>query len=222
MIKKKGLCFFMSVMMAATLVSCGGSDSYTPKPQGYMRIDLPEHKYWLVDTLPLADTLIWQGDTMVAISHEKPFHTFPIIFEANQCAEVGEKGAPKGVTWIDITYPQWDGIIFLTYKKINSLSDLAAEVDTSYQLLSKHFGFSSGVDERQYVNNTDHVYATTYRLQGQNVASTFQFWATDSVSRFLRGSLYIDCVPNNDSLAPVLEYLQEDMVHLVETLKWRK
>ena len=35
MIKKKDLFFFMSVMMAATLVSCGGSDSYTPKPQVY-------------------------------------------------------------------------------------------------------------------------------------------------------------------------------------------
>ena len=82
--------------------------------------------------------------------------------------------------------------------------------------------FSSGVDERQFVNVDEHVYATTYRISGQNVASTFQFWATDSVSNFLRGSLYIDCVPNNDSLAPVLEYLQQDVVHLIETLKWRK
>ncbi len=220
--KKKRIVVSTMIVLSLMIVSCGGGDNYTPKPKGYMRIDLPEHKYWLVDTMPIPDTLIWQGDTMVAISHEKPFHTFPIIFEANQCAEVGEKDAPKGVTWIDVTYPQWNGVIFLTYKKINGLSDLAAEVDTSYQLLSKHFGFSSGVDERQFVNNTDRVYATTYRLQGQNVASTFQFWATDSVSRFLRGSLYINCVPNNDSLAPVLEYLQEDIAHLVETLKWRE
>lgn len=220
--KKKRIVVSTMIVLSLMIVSCGGGDNYTPKPKGYMRIDLPEHKYWLVDTLPIPDTLIWQCDTMVAISHEKPFHTFPIIFEANQCAEVGEKDAPKGVTWIDVTYPQWNGVIFLTYKKINGLSDLAAEVDTSYQLLSKHFGFSSGVDERQFVNNTDRVYATTYRLQGQNVASTFQFWATDSVSRFLRGSLYINCVPNNDSLAPVLEYLQEDIAHLVETLKWRE
>lgn len=220
--KKKRIVVSTMIVLSLMIVSCGGGDNYTPKPKGYMRIDLPEHKYWLVDSLPLPDTLIWQGDTMVAISHEKPFHTFPIIFEANQCAEVGEKDAPKGVTWIDVTYPQWNGVIFLTYKKINGLSDLAAEVDTSYQLLSKHFGFSSGVDERQFVNNTDRVYATTYRLQGQNVASTFQFWATDSVSRFLRGSLYINCVPNNDSLAPVLEYLQKDIAHLVETLKWRE
>lgn len=210
----------MLLLPLLLLVSCGGND-YTPKPKGYMRIDLPEHSYWLVDTLPLADTLYWGGDTLIAISKDKPFHTFPIIFEANQSAEVSEKDAPAGVTWIDIMYPKWNGVIFLTYKHLRKPADLAAEVDTSYQLLSKHFAFSSGVDERQFVNEKEHVYATTYRVSGQNVASTFQFWATDSVSRFLRGSLYIDCVPNNDSLAPVLEYMQQDLVHLVETLKWR-
>ncbi len=219
--KLRSYCFLSVVFTAVLLASCGGGDVYTPKPKGYMHIDMPEHKYWLVDTLPLSDTLIWEGDTMVAISHDKPFHTFPIVFEANQCAEVGEKDAPKGVTWIDITYPQWNGIIFLTYKPLRRPSDLAAEVDTSYQLLSKHFGFSSGVDERVFVNPESKVYATTYRLQGQNVASTYQFWATDSVRHFLRGSLYIDCVPNNDSLAPVLEYLQADIDHLLETLRWR-
>ena len=221
--EKRHIIHFALLLLTATLfAACGGGDSYTPKPKGYMRIDMPEHKYWLVDTLPLSDTLFWEGDTMVAISHDKPFNTFPIVFEANQCAEVGEKDAPKGVTWIDITYPQWNGIIFLTYKPLRRPSDLAAEVDTSYQLLSKHFDFSSGVDERQFVNEADRVYATTYRLSGQNVASTFQFWATDSVRHFLRGSLYIDCVPNNDSLAPVLEYLQQDLIHLVETMKWRQ
>ena len=98
---------------------------------------------------------------------------------------------------------------------------LAGQIDTSTQLLTKHYSFSSGIDERLFVNEEERVYATSYLLKGQNVASTYQFWATDSVNHFLRGSLYIDCVPNNDSLAPVLEYLQQDMDHLIETLKWK-
>ncbi len=221
MIRQRNI-FFIIPLLVLVLASCGGKGGCTPKPKGYMRIDLPEHKYWLVDTLPLSDTLLWAGDTLVAVSHDKPLHTFPISFEANQCVELGEKDAPAGVTWIDIKYPQQNGIIFLTYKHLRNPADLAGEVDTSYRLLSQHFGFASGVDERQFVNEDEHVYATTYRISGQNVASTFQFWATDSVSNFLRGSLYIDCVPNNDSLAPVLEYLQQDVVHLIETLKWKK
>ena len=65
------------------------------------------------------------------------------------------------------------------------------------------------------------VYGTTYRLRGSRVASTYQFWVTDSVNHFLRGALYLNKVPNNDSLAPVLEYIQADMDHLIETLRWR-
>ncbi len=192
------------IPLLVLVVSCGSGDSYTPKPSGYMRIDLPEHKYSLIDTF-----------------QDKSCELYPVRFEASQYAEVSEKGAPHGQRWIDLKYREWDGVIFLTYKRLSKSSDLAAEVDTSYQLLSKHFRFASGVDEQQYVDETNRVYATTYSLQGQNVASTYQFWATDSVHNFLRGALYIDCVPNNDSLAPVLEYLQQDIVHLIETLKWR-
>ena len=94
-------------------------------------------------------------------------------------------------------------------------------MDTSYKFLETHFNYSSGIDEQQFVDPTHRIYGTTYRLKGQNVASTYQFWVTDSTRHFLRGSLYIDCTPNNDSLAPVLTYIQEDMNHLIESIRWR-
>ncbi|MBQ6956469.1 MAG: hypothetical protein IJP80_07640 [Bacteroidales bacterium] len=181
------------------VVSCVGSgNGYTPKPQGYMRIELPAKSYEMYDTAAV-----------------------PFRFERAAEAEADLKRDGRRLKWVDLRYPALNGVIFLSYIPLNKPGDLAGEVDTSYLLLSKHFGFSSGVDERQFVNEDAHVYATTYRLQGQNVASTYQFWATDSVRHFLRGSLYIDCVPNNDSLAPVLEYLQADMEHLIETLEWK-
>lgn len=187
--------FFVAVAMM--VVSCGGGD-YTPKPKGYQRIDFPEKTYDMYDTAAL-----------------------PFTFERARNAVVELKRNENRLKWVDIKYPEYNGVMFVTYIPLRKSNDLAGQVDTSYQLLSKHFGFSSGVDERLFVNDADKVYGTTWRLQGQNVASTYQFWATDSVHHFLRGSLYIDCVPNNDSLAPVLEYLQADLDHLLETLKWR-
>ena len=65
------------------------------------------------------------------------------------------------------------------------------------------------------------MHSTVWRLRGRNVASTYQFFATDSLHHFLRGALYINRTPNNDSLAPVLEYIQADLDHLIETLRWR-
>ena len=187
----------MLLPLVVLFAACG-EGSYTPKPKGYMRVDLPAKAYTAYDTAAL-----------------------PFTFERAAAASAELKRNEARLKWVDLKYPDLNGVIFLSYIPLRKPSDLAGEVDTSYQLLSKHFGFSSGVDERVFVNPESKVYATTYRLEGQNVASTYQFWATDSVRHFLRGSLYIDCVPNNDSLAPVLEYLQADIDHLLETLHWR-
>lgn len=212
------ICFALAALLFA---ACGGGD-YTPKPQAYLRIDMPEHSYWLVDSLctHAGDTLTDGTDTVVAITGS--CKTFPFIFEANQCVEIKEKSAPKGEEWLDLVYPQWQGVVFLTYKRLNGPDDLRGQIDTSSRLVEKHYKFSSGVDEQSFDSDDGTVHAVTWHLKGSKVASTFQFYATDSVRHFLRGALYVDRTPNNDSLAPVLEYMQEDIEHLVETLRWRQ
>lgn len=206
--------------VAATLAACGGSD-YSPKPQAYLRIDMPEHNYWLVDSLCShpGDTLVSGTDTMVAITGS--CKTFPFTFEANECVELKEKDAPKGEQWLDLVYPQWDGVVFLTYKRLRSSEDLRGQIDTSSRLLEKHYQFASGIDEQVFESDDHTVHAVKWHLKGKNVASTYQFYATDSTHHFLRGALYINHAPNNDSLAPVLEYMQTDLDHLIETLSWR-
>ena len=44
---------------------------------------------------------------------------------------------------------------------------------------------------------------------------------TDSTEHFLRGALYFNVEPNNDSLAPVLTFIEEDVRHLVNTFRWK-
>ena len=207
-------------LAAMLFAGCGGGD-YTPKPQAFLRIDMPEHNYWLVDSLCShpGDTLIHGNDTMIAITGS--CKTFPFTFEANQCIELKEKDAPKGEEWVDLVYPQWDGVVFLTYKRLNGTADLRGQTDTSSRMLERHYKLSSGVEEQGYEDHDNRVYGTVYYLHGNKVASTMQFWLTDSTRHFLRGALYLNRTPNNDSLAPVLNYIQEDIEHLVETLRWR-
>lgn len=180
-------------------ISCGHRHDYTPKPQAYLRFDFPPKAYEVYDTAAL-----------------------PFSFECATAANVTLKKDTPRDKWVDILYPDHNGVVFLSYKPLKGPEDLRGQIDTSYELLKVHFDYSSGVDEQQYVNPARHVYATTYLLKGSNVASTYQFWVTDSSHHFLRGSLYLDCTPNNDSLAPVLDYLQQDLVHLLETLTWEK
>lgn len=187
------------ILVTMTLFAACGSDSYAPKPKGYMRFDLPAKAYVPYDTVAL-----------------------PFSFEAAAEADVSVKRNESRLKWVDLNYPDYGGVIYLSYIPLRSVTDLAGEVDTSYQLLSKHFNYATGQKEFQFVNLDEKVYATVYQIEGRNVASTYQFWATDSLHHFLRGSLYIDCVPNNDSLAPILEYLQADIDHIIETLRWRE
>ena len=65
------------------------------------------------------------------------------------------------------------------------------------------------------------MYGSLFMLDGES-ASPLQFMLTDSVSRFFRGALYYDCIPNADSLAPVTRYLKQDIVELIQSFKWKK
>ena len=208
------------VLAAMLFAACGGGD-YTPKPQAYLRIDMPEHNYWLIDSLCThpGDMFVSGTDTMVAITGT--CKTFPFTFEANECIELQEKDAPKGEEWIDLVYPQWDGVVYLTYKRLRNAADLRGQIDTSSRMLEKHYQLASGVEEQFYEDAENRVYGTVYHLKGNKVATTCQFWATDSVHHYLRGALFLNHTPNNDSLAPVLNYIQEDIEHLMETLRWR-
>ncbi len=180
-------------------VACNSGQNYAPKPTTYYRISLPDKSYHTYDTSALAFT-----------------------FECPDDAQVVFKKDMQNVKWIDIEYPQYNGVVFISHKKLRSPATLPMEVDTAYQLLKLHFQKSSGVEEQAYNDQENRVFANTYRLKGQQIASTFQFWATDSANNFIRGAMYINNTPNYDSLEPVIKYIQSDITHMLETLRWKQ
>ena len=56
---------------------------------------------------------------------------------------------------------------------------------------------------------------------GGNAATGRQFYLTDTTRHFLRGALYFDATPNEDSLSVVNRFLVEDMRHLINSFKWK-
>ena len=60
-----------------------------------------------------------------------------------------------------------------------------------------------------------------FKVEG-NAATSRQFYVSDGSRHFLRGALYFDTTPNDDSLSVVNDFLEVDMLHLIETLRWRK
>ena len=191
------------------LVSCGGGDVSQPKPRAYLRIDMPDHNYIAVDSLRLSDSL---SD----IVFPSPFR-----FEMNSHALIAQAKQSKHGAAIELLYPQWNGYVELMYKPLDGRDDLQPQTDTAMRMLEYHYQVASGIEEELIQVPDNRVFATVWHIAGRNVASTYQFIATDSANHFLHGVIIIDQTPNNDSLAPQINYMQADVDHMIKTLRWQ-
>ena len=84
----------------------------------------------------------------------------------------------------------------------------------------KHAAKASAIPEQEWNNPDERVFGVFYELRG-NTASPYQFYLTDSTSRFFRAAVYFNCSPNQDSLAPVISFLGNDVQHLIESFQWQ-
>ena len=96
---------------------------------------------------------------------------------------------------------------------------LAELMEESRELAYKHSIKANAIEEQLYINPDNHVYGILFHIEG-NAASPMQFFLTDSTRHFLRGALYIRATPDIDSLKPVVEFLEHDIIHLIETTQW--
>jgi gliding motility-associated lipoprotein GldD len=187
--------FFFSALAGCREVS-------VPKPRGHFRIDLPSHQYRLFAEQP-------ENKSILPVTFEYPSYG-KLTFQE-------EHGSNAG--WFNIEFPAYKAKIYLTYKDVHS--DLDSLLDQSYNINVKyHVSKADAIKENVVSNNENKVYGILYDLKG-NTASAVEFYVTDSISHYLRGSLYFSSEPNADSLAPVIDFFREDIMHLIETLKWK-
>ncbi len=177
--------------------------NYTPKPRGYFQINFPKREYRVFDA-----------------------PGYPYTFEYPAYANIvkdslffGEK--TENPYWINVEFPSLNGKIYMSYKEIGKggKNDFQQLVNDAFKMTYKHTYKAEYIEEKT-INTPFNVTGLFYDVGG-NAASAKQFYATDSSQHFLRGALYFDAAPNADSLAPVQQFLQQDMWHMVETLKWR-
>lgn len=184
----------VAVFLILIMVAC--ESNYYPKPHAYIRIDLPEKSYQSFDS------------------------NYPYSFQYPVYATILPNTVQNADPfWIDINFPQFQGKLHISYKTIDN--NLAEYLEDSRTLVMKHIPKSSGIENTMYENPERKVYGLTYNISGVNAASPYQFYLTDSTNHFLRGALYFNVVPNNDSLAPVIEFLKEDINYLIETFEWK-
>lgn len=186
----------LALALPFIVASC--SEAPQPKPYAYFRIDVPPVEYVKADTLG------------------------PYTTEVNaSCVsdQVDSHWSTASDQWINLCYPSINATVHLSYKRITP-DQLQTVTEESRTLVYKHTIRADAIRESYYENDTTRVYCVFYELTG-NAASPTQFYATDSVHNFLRGSVYFNSIPNYDSIMPVAVYVENDLVHLIENLRWK-
>jgi gliding motility-associated lipoprotein GldD len=186
------------LLIFACLVAC--NSPYTPKRRGYFRIDFPQHEYQTFD---------------------RP--GYPFSFEYPVYANVVRDTSffdtvPENPYWINIDFPRFNAKIYISYKDIgiNTFDRLR---DDAFKMTYKHTVKASSID--QAVIQTPNGIGGIFFHVGGNAATAQQFYLTDTTRHFLRGALYFDTTPNEDSLVIVNNFLQVDLNHLINTFKWK-
>lgn len=190
----------MIFLFAGALLSLGCNSNFVPKPRGYFKIDLPEKTY---------QTFNVEG--------------YPYSFEYPSYATVVKDSTffdstPENPWWLNIDFPQFGGRIYISYKQIGT-NDLSKLVNDAYNLTYKHSYKASSIDDSAMLTSNG-IRGVFFRVGG-DAATANQFFLTDSANHFLRGALYFDTTPNEDSLQPVNAFLLQDMQHLINTFRWK-
>lgn len=190
--------FFLFIsFISLSFLSCSGPN-YSPKPNGYFRIEFPEKEY--------------------QVFNDNSNFQFEYPKYAKMYAD-SSRDATKD--WYNLAFPQFNARLHISYTPIKSIQEFNQLTEDSRKLAFKHTIKATGIDEGLIKNPENKVYGIYYTIAG-NTASSLQFHLTDSNKNYLRAALYFNEKPRQDSIQPVIDFLREDIDKMIRSLKWKK
>ena len=215
--RKADLLLFV-ILGAGLFMAC--NSPYTSRKRAYFNIPLPAHQYRSFDT-----------------------SGFPYSFDYPVYANIIRDSTyfdatPENNYWINVDFPQFGARIFLSYKEIGGkayykvkgkdgvyrdstgINQFDRMVNDAFTLTSKNEALATSISDSMFT--TPAGVTGVYFKVGGNAATSRQFFMSDTTKNFIRGALYFDTTPNADSLRPVQDFLQQDILHLINSFQWKK
>ncbi|MCQ2285341.1 MAG: hypothetical protein MJZ76_00500 [Bacteroidales bacterium] len=187
---------FLFLALITLFCSCAHQEEpEIPKPTGYFRIDLPEHEYQTLDT------------------------TLPFKFDYSTHALCSFERKEDDAIWLYIKYPDFNADINVSYILLHN--DLRDRILAEDKLISNHYKVADDVEYSVICDPENHIFGQIYDLKGKSVACPLSIWMTDSTQNYFRAALYFNHAPNNDSLQPVIDYIREDVLYMIESFSWK-
>ncbi len=192
--------FAFSLLLVLALSACS-EPVMNPKPRAYPRIEYPDRTY--------------SAFSLDACNFSFQYPAYARIVQDSTFFEK----SPPHPCWFNLYYPDFNGNIHFSYYQINqpkSFDELKAD---AFEMVDWHNKKANYIEERA-IRLPNGVSGYAFNIEGP-AASPFQFYLTDSTRHFLRGALYFESSVNPDSIAPVLEFVREDIIKLIDTFTWK-
>lgn len=188
------------LIASVTFTSCGEDKVYTPKPRLYPRIDFPSRGFQKLDR------------------EDCPFtFSYPVYATVAKDKNVFEDEAPDGC-WFNLNMPALNGALHCSYIAIDDEEEFNKIIRDAFKIVSEH-NIKANYRDEKIVKNSQGVEGLTFDISGP-VATPFQFYLTDTINHFFRASLYFNSQVNPDSMAPVHEFVIEDVQEIINTFEW--
>lgn len=189
-----------------TLLTClfacsSQNNNALPKPRAYPKVEYPNKGY---------------------VSFDQSY--CPFTSEIPKYAEIEKDEkffdeSPIHPCWFDIYFPDFDCRVHCSYYDINKENSLEKLHTDAFRMVLEHHQKATGINEEKYQRGD--VNGFIFHLEGPT-ASPYQFYLTDSISSYLRGALYFNTQIKPDSLAPIYDFVTQDIRHFIDQFEWSK
>lgn len=183
---------FLLLTLLLWLGGCG--EDPVPKQRGFHRLEMPAHTYQRYTRPGCPYSFEYPG--FGTVSYNDP----------DSC-------------WMDIYFKPFHCNWHFTYRPLKgSREQRSREFEDYRKLIYKHTVKATQIRESQI--ETPRLRGTMFEVYG-NVPTSAQLFLTDAENQHvMEVSFYFFTAVKNDSLAPVIQYMKQDLLHLAESLAW--
>ena len=188
------------LVLGILLGSCKSEIEMIPRPRMYPRIVFPERNY---------------------VNFDKFY--CPFSFKYPDYAEIVQDTVffdekPAHPCWFDLRFAPLNSSLHCSYYPIRNRADFDKFVNDAFNMAGKH---NIKADAREeYLIQDKGISGIIFEIKGP-VASPYQFFITDSLNHFMRGSLYINDAVNPDSTRIIVDFLKKDIEIMIEHFNWK-
>jgi gliding motility-associated lipoprotein GldD len=188
--------FFVHLSFFILLMGCGEAEISLPKKHGFPRIDIPQNIEYQVITSK----------------------TCPFQFEAPQGAEIARDLADS--CWLDLHFPKYGLTWHISHRDTRQTGRSADfHFEEHRKLVYKHS--QKATEIRPFDQALGAGRLTGHELFGEVGTPYYLFLRDSSNTQIASFSFYFQTALENDSLAPLITHMKDQLDHAVETLRWR-